>query len=60
MYRIPRVKLYAALLLTLLATTSVFAQTAATQSVTLSELSVSGSAGPLAETQLPPAAQARA
>ncbi|MET3410104.1 TonB-dependent receptor [Methylobacterium sp. 1030] len=58
MYRIPRVKLYAALLLTLLATTSVFAQTAATQSVTLSELSVSGSAGPLAETQLPPAAQA--
>lgn len=58
MYRILRVELYAALLLTLLASTSAFAQTAATESVTLSELSVAGSAAPSAETRLPPAAQA--
>lgn len=58
MYQIPRVELYAALLLTLLASTSVFAQNAATESVTLSELSVSGSAGSPTETQLLPAVQA--
>lgn len=53
MYRIPRVELCAALLLTLLASTSVFAQEAATQSVALPELSVSGSGGPSAEARLP-------
>ncbi|ACB27997.1 TonB-dependent receptor family protein [Methylobacterium radiotolerans] len=46
MYRIPRVELYAALLLTLLASTSAFAQSAASPSVTLPELSVAGSSAP--------------
>lgn len=46
MYRIPRVELCAALLLTLLACTSAFAQTAASQAVTLPELSVAGAATP--------------
>ncbi|MCJ2025955.1 TonB-dependent receptor family protein [Methylobacterium sp. J-067] len=46
MHRIPRVALNAALLPTLLASTSAFAQSAAPQSVTLPELSVAGSSAP--------------
>ncbi len=46
MHRIPRVALNAALLLTLLASTSAFAQSAASQSVTLPEISVAGSSAP--------------
>ncbi len=46
MHRIPRVALNAALLPTLLASTSAFAQPAAPQSVTLPELSVAGSSAP--------------
>ncbi len=46
MHRIPRAELYAALLLTLLASTSALAQAAASPAVTLPELSVSGAAAP--------------
>jgi iron complex outermembrane receptor protein len=46
MYYVPRVELYAALLLTLLATTSVFAQTAGSSTIPLDEITVAGAAPP--------------
>lgn len=46
MYYVPRVELYAALLLTLLATTSVFAQTAGPSTIPLDEITVAGAAPP--------------
>ena len=60
MYRIPRAEFYAALLLTLLASTSAFAQAAAggTASATLPELSVQGSG--TGGTVTPPGASASA